>query len=243
MDYKEILKNFLHEVDTLNSIIKGSAEILSKSSKGKMNKPAIEYYSEIILENSFLLATQYDIVNYQMNPELLTIESVSPRNIYGKFQKAALSFRRLIKQKKIKISIEGEVKTLIESYPVIDTIPILILDNAVKYSPSNAEVTIVFEEMQDVIYITVSNLGPKLHSEEIERIFEKGFRGKEATNSGIKGKGFGLSFLKDICKLHLATCSAKSSDCEFNLNGLPYSEFSLQLTFPKKIKIQHKCYE
>mgnify|MGYP000737122166 CR=1 FL=1 len=233
--FKEVLENFLHEVDQLNTIIKYSAELISKSSKGKFNKPVIEHHSSVILENSYLLATQYDMVNYLLNPELVTIEKKGKRNIFGKFQKARISFKRLMKSKKLKISILGQVESLIEAYPVIDTLPIILLDNAIKYSPKESEIEIEFSESPKYVNIIITNDGPCLELEEIEKVFERGYRGKEAELTDIPGKGFGLSFLKDICKIHEATVKLKLSDNCYVLNDIEYSTFSIEMDFPKTL--------
>lgn len=233
--FREVLENFLHEVDQLNTIIKSSAEIISKSSKGKIDKPTVEIHSNIVLENSYLLATQYDIVNYLLNPDLVTIEKKNPRNLYGKFQKACISFKRLMKSKKLKVNLSGEVKSLIESYPVIDTFPIILLDNAIKYSPRDSDIDIEFNESSKYVSVSVTNIGPCLEIEEIDKIFLRGYRGKEAESTDISGKGFGLSFLKDICRIHNANYKISLGTNMFALNDTNYSSFTIEIDFPKVI--------
>lgn len=234
-NFKEVLENFLHEVDELNTIIKYSAELISKSSKGKFNKPLIVHHSQIILENSYLLSTQYDIVNYILNPDLVTIEKLGKRNLYGKFEKACLSFKRLMKSKKIKLNFTGNVKTLIDSYPVIDTLPIILLDNSVKYSPKDSEIDIEFDESPKYVSVSISNLGPKIGDDEIDKIFYRGYRGKMTENSDIPGKGLGLSFFKDICRIHNANYKIKRGERSFSLNGIEYSKFIIEIQFPKQL--------
>lgn len=234
INYKDLLEIFLHEVNTLNSIIKGSAELLSKSAKNKMDNKAVIHHSNVVLENSFILATQFDIINYLINPEFITIEKPDKRNLFGKFYKSKISFGRLAKNKKIKINLTGSTKSLIDTYPVIDTLPILILDNAIKYSIIDSEIYIDIIEDSNSIEITVENIGPCLTEEEIENIFVKGFRGEEAIKTEKPGYGFGLSFLKQICDIHNASCKVTSGSCKFQSGGVKYSTYKMVLDFPKK---------
>lgn len=234
IDYKDLLEIFLHEVNSLNTIIKGSAELLSKSTKNKMDNKAVIHHSNVILENSFILATQFDIINYLINPEFIKIERPDKRNLFGKFFKSVISFKRLAKNKNITINLTGEANSLLDMYPVIDTLPILILDNAIKYSIMDSDVDIDFFEDSDSIEIRIENIGPCLNEEEIENVCNKGFRGEEAIKTEKPGYGFGLSFLKQICVIHNATCKISSGNCKFQSDGVKYSDFKMVLDFPKR---------
>ena len=235
-NYKEILENLMHELASVNSIIKASAETLSKSAKNNLDKQAIAHHAEVILENSFLFSTQLDIVNYQLNPKyILEVEKFDKRNLYGKFHKAILSFKRTAKEKQVNITVTGTINTLIDSKPVIDTLPILILDNAVKYSPKGSEIEVEFDEDSEGIEVKISNMGPYISHNERKNIFVRGCRGKEAIKTSIPGHGFGLNFIKFICDIHQAKVSVFCSDDTIKIGDITYAEFQIKIVFPKQI--------
>jgi len=231
--HQEILENLMHELARINSIIKSSAEMISKSTEKGLDKPALVHHSAIIIENSFLFSTHLDTVNYQLNPNFFELEAPSKRNLYGKFHKAILSCRRQAKQRNNNIIINGFAQCLIDSYPVIDTLPLLLIDNAIKYSPKDSNIHIDFNEYVGGTEVIISNTGPFLTEEEENKIFLKGYRGEEALKTGLPGQGFGMSFIKHICALHKAEVKAESSDNYFGLNGIKYSEFSVIINFPR----------
>lgn len=93
IDYKTILFNFLHELDTLSLMIKGNAETLSKTARGNLDEQTIIFHSNALLENVFLISTQIDIAKYLANPKYFEDkEKFDMRNLYGKFFKAKLSW-------------------------------------------------------------------------------------------------------------------------------------------------------
>lgn len=234
LDYKNILENLMHELASVNSLIKASAEILSKSSKGNIDKQSIVHHSEVILENSFLFSTHLDIVNYQLNPKFISeVEKFDKRNLFGKFHKAIISFKRVSKSKQISFSVNGKIDTLIEAKPVIDTLPILILDNAIKYSVKNSVIEIDYWEDNTFVGVQVSNMGPYLKPQEITKIFNRGFRGSEAINTEVPGQGCGLNFVKFICDIHNAKITIDSSQNTCMIGDISYSEFKLKISFPK----------
>lgn len=231
--YQEILENLMHELARINSIIKSSAEMISKGVQKGIDKSGLIHHSEIIIENSFLFSTHLDVVNYQLNPNFFELESPTQRNLYGKFHKAILSCRKQAKQRNNKIHVSGFAQCLIDSYPVIDTLPLLLIDNAIKYSPKDSGIYIEFNEYSGGTEVVVTNTGPYLTNEEEEKIFTKGYRGEEAVKTGLPGQGFGMSFIKHICALHNADVKAESGDNYFGLNGIKYSKFSVKMNFSR----------
>jgi two-component system sensor histidine kinase KdpD len=77
-----------------------------------------------------------------------------------------------------------------------------IIENAAKYTPSNTpiDISIHAEEAQNRVCISIEDCGPGLALEEINKIFEKFYRGQAITN--IKGMGLGLTICQKIIHLH-----------------------------------------
>jgi two-component system, OmpR family, sensor histidine kinase KdpD len=95
-----------------------------------------------------------------------------------------------------------------------------LLDNALKYSPSDSPIVISAQHRQDRVVISVANQGPGLTEEEQSRIFEKFYRGKEQQN--LKGSGMGLAIAREIISAHgeeiwVASKVGKGSDFCFSL--------------------------
>lgn len=235
--YKDLLEYLLHELAVINSMIKTSSEIISKSARGNFDKIAIGDHSSRILEYSLLLSFHLDTVSFKLNPTFfIEIQKSDLRNLFGKFHKACLATKRRAKEKLIKVSLNGNISTLINLKPIIDTLPILILDNALKYSPKNSVVDIDFFENHDDIEVEIRNMGPYISNKEIKKIFDEGFRSEEAIKTGVQGQGFGLSLIKYICEIHNAKISVKCSEIKTNINNINYAEFTMNIIFNKRMR-------
>lgn len=81
-----------------------------------------------------------------------------------------------------------------------------VIDNALTFTPPGGQVTLATrsEVSDDVTYgvIDVSDTGPGLTPDELPRIFERFFRGKEAEPGHIPGSGLGLSIAQAIVHAH-----------------------------------------
>lgn len=234
INYKELLFQLMHELRNINHIIKSSSEIISRAVSGnKIDKLTLQEHTSQIFDNAYLISLWLDIIDFEVNPELFTTQRLESRSLWGKFKKSIISFKRIAKNKKIKIEIAGESKTSIELYPIIDILPYILLDNAVKYSPSYSTVEIEFSENESSIDIQIISSGPMLKKEEMDKLFTKGFRSKNAIKLGVIGSGRGLSIVKYICDIHDASIEIKTGDNAFEFEHIDYSEFSVYLRFPK----------
>ena len=76
-----------------------------------------------------------------------------------------------------------------------------LLENALKYSPEPAEVTVSAEIKGAKIVIGVADRGPGIDEDERARIFDKFFRGRRHRFE-TKGTGMGLAIAKGIIEAH-----------------------------------------
>ncbi len=79
----------------------------------------------------------------------------------------------------------------------------LLLDNAIKYSPSGSSIAITStpDDDTDMVVLTVADAGPGVPTGEQARIFEKHYRGS-LHSSSVPGMGLGLSSAKCLVESH-----------------------------------------
>ena len=75
-----------------------------------------------------------------------------------------------------------------------------LLDNALKYSPSDAAISIEAGLSNGRVVICVSDRGPGIAEEEQKKIFDKFYRGTAQRN--LKGSGMGLAIAQEIIGAH-----------------------------------------
>jgi len=85
-----------------------------------------------------------------------------------------------------------------------------LVDNAIKYSPSNKEVLINYTASQEKLTISVLDQGIGIAPEHLEKIFDRFYRVHKARERATGGTGLGLSIVKEIINLHGGTVSVAS---------------------------------
>ncbi len=75
-----------------------------------------------------------------------------------------------------------------------------LVDNAVRYTPAGGTVTVEVDSLEGEAALSVSDTGPGISPEDLERIFEPFYRGSAQKN--IPGTGLGLPIVKRITERH-----------------------------------------
>lgn len=136
----------------------------------------------------------------------------------------------------------NELFTINDCLPIIKSIFVNICDNAFKYMPTGSELSIECTQIGLFKEFKFTNLGPALERHEYEEILKPNYRGKNARNLiNCSGQGLGLSQIFPILQLHKGWIETSfsvrpSTNTPISINGIPYCNFILVLTFqPKEV--------
>ena len=100
-----------------------------------------------------------------------------------------------------------------------------LIDNAIKYSAGAKKINVRgFTENQYLI-ITVRDFGLGIEPEEIDKVFERFYRGGDELTRTVKGSGLGLTLVKQIIEAHHGSVHVESGPGRG-------STFSIRLPLP-----------
>ncbi len=72
-----------------------------------------------------------------------------------------------------------------------------LLDNALKYTPAGGQIEIQVHSTPDQLGVGISDTGSGIPSQDLEHLFERGYRGVQAEGE-ISGTGLGLAIAQDL---------------------------------------------
>ena len=87
---------------------------------------------------------------------------------------------------------------------------VILLDNAIKYSPEHATVTLASAARDHTVSLTIADNGIGIEPEALAHIFDRFYRADKA-RTGNNGYGLGLAIAKHIADLHDGTITIKST--------------------------------
>jgi two-component system phosphate regulon sensor histidine kinase PhoR len=199
---EEFVANVSHELRTPLSLIKGYVETLLD---GARNNPEVaERFLRIIERNTQRL----DL----LIQDLLTISALESERI--KLVLQPVNLRPLADKIFADLNSRAENKNmeLINELPDlmakadtnrIDQVLANLVENAIKYGRPHGQVSIGGKKIDgDEIEIHVSDDGPGIPAEALDRVFERFYRVDKARSRDQGGTGLGLSIVKHIVQAH-----------------------------------------
>ena len=138
--------------------------------------------------------------------------SLEKLDVAGLLKTCAEALTLLGESKEITISVEAVEGTSISGdRHWLRQVIINLLANAINYSPEKTVVTLACRINGNCAEILICDQGPGIPDEEKQNIFEK-FQRLKSTAKKVVGSGLGLTFCKEMVKLHNGTIYVEDNE-------------------------------
>jgi two-component system sensor histidine kinase KdpD len=105
-----------------------------------------------------------------------------------------------LEERELVLEVPGILPPVPMDLPLMAQALVNLLDNALKYSPSDRPITVKAEATGSELWLTVIDEGPGIPEEDATRIFDKFYRVQRSTE--VTGIGLGLPISKGIVEAH-----------------------------------------
>jgi signal transduction histidine kinase len=102
----------------------------------------------------------------------------------------------------IRLEVAGEIPAVRADAEAISRALVNLLGNAVKFTPAGKAVRVGLRRDGENIVLEVADEGIGIHPDEIGKVFEKFFQGRNARDLSARGTGLGLTLVKHIAEAH-----------------------------------------
>lgn len=155
------------------------------------------------LVSDLLTLARSDSGKIERNDEVFDVTAIA--------QKAMESIKPVAEEKQIELQYHAPDTLLVkgDQHRLTQLIYIL-LDNALKYTPTNGEIELVLLRKQDELSIEVRDTGIGIRPEDQLYIFDRFYRADKARSREEGSYGLGLSIAKWIVDIHQGTIDVKS---------------------------------
>lgn len=195
-----LLKVLLHDISNpllamkfyLNNI---NAKALPVEEEAKLSK-----VKKSQLAISEVLGKVREIYTHKWSKNKLIL---SPLSLEDCFDELAFLFSTTLEEKNISLVFQNKLdpgtKVLSDRTSLIHSVLSNLISNAIKFSSANSEVAVVAKEERGSIAIEVTDKGPGIPDDIIQKISDdKGRVSSSAGTSGETGQGFGLTIAKSF---------------------------------------------
>jgi len=208
----DFINNMTHEFKTPISTVSLACEVLNDKSVPKTDE-FVHSYIDIISEENKRLGV--------MAEKILQTAILEKGQL--KLKKEPINIHTIIEDiaRKIAIQVEirdGSISTVFDAPdPVISADKVHItnvinnlLDNANKYSPRKPLITVVTQNHNNGVLISITDNGVGINKANQKKIFDKLYRVPTGDVHNVKGFGLGLSYVKFIIDKHAGKVTVES---------------------------------
>jgi signal transduction histidine kinase len=114
------------------------------------------------------------------------------------------SFEGQCSAKNIKIKLTHEDKPYMVSADQLRIQQVIynLIDNAIKFSPNNADLIVDLSDKGDKVFVSVKDFGVGISPENQVKIFDRFYKVDDSRGKDKKGTGLGLAIVKEIITAH-----------------------------------------
>ena len=202
-DYqKKFIGNVSHDFRSPLTSIKGYLEAMAD---GTIPVEMQERYFKILLFETERLS--------DLTADLLTLNEFDTKNllldctafdIHEVIKNTASSFEGTCTQKRISIELllTSKVLNVNADKRKIQQVLYNLLDNAIKFSPNDSEITIETTERNGKVFVSVKDHGIGIPKKSISKIWDRFYKTDLSRGKDKKGTGLGLAIVKEIIQAH-----------------------------------------
>lgn len=204
---KQFIYDASHELKTPIAIISASAEMLEKNPKEK------KWLDNIKTENNRMNKLVISLLDLSKSENIKENEVYTNVNLSKVIKNKALTFESLIYENSLELDVDvvNDIMFNCNEDRIKELLSILI-DNAIKHSLPNSQITVKLSKEKNNIYLSVKNKGKEIPVSEREKIFERFYRLDKSRNRDDNRYGIGLSIAKNIVINHNGTINVNCKD-------------------------------
>lgn len=221
---KEFISNVSHDIQSPITNIKGYMNLLDDEEISYEKK---QNHIKVIHSELNRLST--------LSKQLLLLSSIESKkdlmdvkefNVAEQIKSVIQQYRWRITEKELMLSYSlPETKMKGDPF-LLYSVWENLLTNAIKYNVENGSIDIIVTSLNDSIEVQFKDSGIGLAVEQIERIYDRFYRGDPSRTKVVEGTGLGLSIVQSIVQLHqgkIVVESGKDIGTTFTVN-LPYKD-------------------
>lgn len=211
---KDFVNNMTHELKTPIANISVASEAI-RNKNIQMDDLKLQKYADIIYSENTRLHNLVDrvlqISAIEKKDESISIEEC---DLHEMINNISLNFGPLIQQRNgnINLALKADHFKLKADPLHLSNVIYNLIENAIKYSKDDPEITISTVNKKGGIILDISDKGIGINKENQQRVFEKFFRAETGDIHNTKGYGLGLSYVKLIIEKHNGTVTFKSKE-------------------------------
>lgn len=205
---RDFIANASHELKTPITVIRGFAEVLHMNPDLPLESQQ-EITTKIVRNCVRMTALIKDLLTLA-DIENLPHSRLTHCNIEAVTLRCMDMLHEVFPEAKVEIRKNQDTIQLIADADLLELAIMNLMENAAKYSPKPAHITVDLNDAEQEIVVQVTDEGMGIPLENQEHIFDRFYTVDQAHSKSMGGSGLGLSIVKTIIEKHHGTIGLTS---------------------------------
>lgn len=196
----KLMKTVSHDLRTPLAAVMGASSTLLEMG-AELDGPQIQKLAKQIYQEteqlSRLISNLMQMTYFEADAVQLKI---LPHSLKETIAKALKSLKRKIDHREVRIKLPDDLPAISYDETLIQDVLINLLDNALKFTQAESPIEISVIKENHRVVVSVEDRGPGIVYDEVNKLFEKYYRGRLLTTE--RGLGLGLAICYSIIKMH-----------------------------------------
>ncbi|HMN93854.1 MAG TPA: heavy metal sensor histidine kinase [Hydrogenophaga sp.] len=207
---QDFSSDLAHELRTpINNLLTQTQVSLAQKREASAYQDVLASNAEEFQRLARMVSDMLFLAKTENGIELPHRESIS---LHEETQALFEFYEAVAEDKQVRLMVIGEARVIGDRLMIRRAIGNL-LSNALRHSPSEADVVVTIETGDEMTRLCLSNCGPGIPPDVLPRLFDRFFRvDKSRSHPHSDGTGLGLSITQAIMAAHGGSVSATSED-------------------------------
>lgn len=206
---KEFISGVSHELKTPLSVMKSCISILKDGVATHKKDHYFEAMEKEVDRMDLLIVDMLELAKFESGTYKMKMDTFSIDKLVEEIcEKLSLEFSN----KQLHVHTELAAVEVIANQHRIEQVITNFLTNAIRYSPEHEHIFITIKEEQNRVKISIENKEAHIPADQLDKVWERFYRGDSARQRAQGGTGLGLAISKNILELHGAQYGAVNTE-------------------------------
>lgn len=196
---KEFISGVSHEMKTPLSVIQSCLAIMKDGVASHKRDYYFKAMEDEVKRMDLLIVDMLELAKYESGTYTMDMDSFY---IDAVIERVCAKLATDIEAKQLHLDMSLKPVEVLANERRIEQVVVNFLGNAIRYTPEQETIVVSILEDQDTVKICIENKGTRIPDEQLEKIWERFYRGEPSRQRSAGGTGLGLAISKKILEMH-----------------------------------------
>ncbi|AZN42586.1 sensor histidine kinase [Paenibacillus albus] len=205
---KEFISGVSHELKTPLSVMKSCISILKDGVAAHKKDHYFEAMEKEVDKMDHLIVDMLELAKYESGTYNMQMDTFYIDKL---IESVCAQLAHEIAVKELRLTVQLVPALVVANQHRIEQVVTNFMTNAIRYTPQEQEIVVSTTDEANQIVVCIENKGARIPEEQLDKVWDRFYRGDTARQRSDGGTGLGLAISKNILELHGARYGAANT--------------------------------